>query len=253
LEKKLEMVKVFNNKYRINYNDSDYTGKLSIPKLGNYILDTAGLHAIELGISMQTLAEQGLTWVMSGLHFEFFDMPRVNQEVLVTTKISDCSKIACKRDFIVTGPNNEKIAEVSSEWLIINTLTRRPVFLNEVFPGVFDLIENNEKKIEKYKHLRFSIQNPEMSATRKITYSFIDINTHLYSMKYLEMTLDMFDLDFFKNNKIKKADVNFIKEVLYNQQIEINIQNPEPEIFQTEMTVEGKCVFRAEFETSRII
>ncbi|MBR4266923.1 MAG: hypothetical protein IKQ46_12795 [Bacteroidales bacterium] len=242
------MAKVFDSKYRVNYNDSDYTGKLSLPKLGNYILDTAGLHATELGISMQTLAKNNMTWVMSGLHFEVFNLPTINSFVDIHTKISNCTKISSQRDFFITC-NGEKIANVSSEWLIINTKTRRPVFLNEVFPDVFDLTSEDEISVEKYKHLRFVLDDDKYQSVNKIKYSDIDINKHLYSMRYLEMTFDLFDIDFFKSKKIKRMDVNFLSEVLYNQEVKIYKQQNE-NISQIEMRYEGKTMYRAEFETS---
>ena len=248
LEKiKFEMLKIFNNKYRVNYNDADFTGKLSIPRLGNYILDTAGLHAMELNISMQALQNKNMTWVISGLHFDFYSFPEVNAFIFVKTKISDYSKITCKRDFFITGSDNAKVADVSSEWLIINTLTRRPVFLDDAFPGVGDLVFEKENQVEKYKHLRFNFSENAKRLKYRVMYSDIDLNGHLYSMRYLEMSLNMLGEDFFKSGKIVSADLNFLSEVLYNQEVELIMQAPSPDCRQIEMLREEKPVFRVEF------
>ncbi len=246
------MLKVFDNQYRVNYNDSDYTGRLSIAKLGNYILDTAGLHAIELGISMHQLAKRNLTWVISGMYFSFSSLPKVNSMVVVKTFVKDFSKIACKRDFIVTTENGEKIAEASSQWLVINTITRRPVFLDEVFPSFGEIVNLEEKKVEKNKHLRFSFSNPSAPFKYKVMYSDIDINTHLYSMRYLELSLDVLGKDFFSEYRILSADINFISEVLYNQDVEIYLEEPSNDIRQVEMIRDGSPVFRVEFKIEKI-
>ena len=241
------MLKIFDNKYRVNYNDADFTGNLAVPKLGNYILDTAGLHAMELGISMQALKTKNMTWVISGLHFDFYSMPEVNGFLNVKTKISEYSKVTCKRDFFITGADGKKIADVSSEWLIINTLTRRPVFLDEAFPKVGDLVFEKENQVEKYRHLRFVFGENSERMKYRVMYSDIDINAHLYSMRYLEIALNMLGEEFLKNNKIVSADLNFLSEVLYNQEVELVMQSPSPKLRQIEMTRDGKPVFRVEF------
>ena len=249
LRSKIEfkMLKIFDNKYRVNYNDADFTGKLSIPRLGNYILDTAGLHAMDLGISMQALKVRDMTWVISGLHFDFYSMPEINGFINIKTKISEYSKVTCKRDFFITDNDGKKIADVSSEWLIINTLTRRPVFLDEAFPEVGDLVFEKENQVEKYRHLRFNFLENARRLKYRVMYSDIDINAHLYSMRYLEMSLNMLGEEFFKSGRILSADLNFLSEVLCNQEVELVMQSPSLEIRQIEMRREEKPVFRVEF------
>lgn len=242
------MLNVFENKYKITYNDSDFTGRLSIAKLGNFILDTAGLHAAELGISMRVLAEKKMTWVISGLHFAFFDLPETGTVVSVETEITGCTKITCKRDFHIVSEGGRRVADISSEWLVINALTRRPVFLDEVFKDFSSLVNSNCGSVEKYKHLRFLFQDGAEVLKYRVMYSDIDINAHLYSMRYLEIALNMLGAGFFKTGKILSADLNFVSEVLYNQEVEMYYEKSSPQVCRMEMRRDGKPVFRAEFQ-----
>lgn len=242
------MSKTFSTQYRVMYHNVDLSGQLSVPSLGDYILDTAGLHATQLGISMQHLATMDMTWVMSGLHFEIGNLPMINSTVEVRTQISGCSKISSKRDFIISC-NGDKVAEASTEWLIINTKTRRPIFLTEVFPQIEELIMP-DSGIPRYRHLRFR-PSAESTPIKNYTveYSDIDINTHLYSMRYLEMSLNSLGLQYIKDKRISRIDANFMQEVLYGGQVAIFAEPDGSNADQIEMQESGKAMFRARIET----
>lgn len=240
-----QMEKIFTKEYRVTHRDTDLNGRLSLASLGSFVLDTAGLHAIEIHTSMEILNSMDLTWVVTGIHFAINEMPTIHSLIKVTTKINEISRLACKRDFLVEH-EGKKVAEISTEWLIINVKTRRPVFLADVLPHIKELVTPGEGA-EKYKHLRFAIEKPIASSNYTIRYADIDINRHLYSMRYIELAMDMVDLETHQSKTIVSADVNYISEVLYNQQVTLII-NQEGDTSQIEMlNADQKPMFRAEF------
>ncbi|MCQ2974424.1 MAG: thioesterase [Bacteroidales bacterium] len=238
------MIKVFSKEYRVKHNDTDFSGLLSIASLGNFVLDTAGLHAIEIKTSMEILNKQNLTWVITGMHFNIIEMPKINSEIKITTKITETSRLACKRDFFVEH-NQKIIAQVSTEWLIINCETRRPVFLTDILPHINNLI-TPENQIDKYHHLRFQINEKALKNYYSVAYSDIDINKHLYSMRYIELAMNTININYFSNHKISTIDINFMSEILYGENIEILTENFD-NIYHIEMqNSEHKPMFRAE-------
>lgn len=244
------MLKKFDSRYRINYNNSDYTGKLSIPDLGSYVLDNSGLHSEIMGVNIRTIIKKNYTWVISGLHFEIGDLPTINSFIDIHTKLSSYTPISIQRDFFVTS-DGKKVADISSDWLIINAETRQPVFLTDVYPAVANVISEDERVVSKYKHLRFNFAGCKPVSTFKIAYSDIDINKHMYSMKYLEKTLNRIDIDFFKNNNIRRIDANYLSEMLYNQDVDVFMKEID-NCYQFEMQIDGKPMYRAEIEFEKI-
>ena len=240
------MEKIFTKEYRVTHRDTDFNGQLSLAALGSFVLDTAGLHAIEIKTSMEILNRMNLTWVVTGIHFAILDqMPQIHSLIKVTTRIDEYSRLACKRDFLVEHKGNT-IAQISTEWLIINVETRRPVFLADVLPHIKDLVTPGSGA-EKYKHLRFTIDNPERQHNYTVGYSDIDINRHLYSMRYIELAMNMVDINTLSTLRLATADVNFMCEVLYNQDVALLIQTNN-NTSQIEMrNTEAKPMFRAEF------
>ncbi len=243
------MGKTLDIEYRVMYHDADTTGRLSVPALGNYVLDAAGMHATELGISMEQLSAQGMTWVMSGIRMKIHQMPRINSTVTISTQISGYSRISSKRDFIARC-GGQTVAEISSEWLIINLRTRRPVFLTEVFPGIESLV-SPDTGIEKYTHIRISPE-AETSETKKIAieYSDIDINSHLYSIRYIAMALDCMNPNLIREGRIRTIDANFVQEVMPGDTVEMRWHTTQDTTL-LEMTGSGKVRFRAMIGTQQ--
>ncbi len=263
---KLTMGNTFQTQYRVMYHDADSTGHLSIPALGNYVLDTAGLHATALGISMQQLAAQGMTWVMSGLRFRIHRLPEINSAIDLCTQISAYTRLSSQRDFYVSCGGNP-VADISTEWLIINTKTRRPVFLTDVFPAIEGLVGGNPA-LQKYAHLRTSPDAARAGITKKtVEYSDIDINSHLYSIRYLSMALDTICQSPAQGRRISGINANFISEIFHGQDIEIATElisadgipadgkpneTPSAETYNIEMRVDGKAMFRATVDTEAV-
>ena len=136
--------------------------------------------------------------------------------------------------FFQPASGSPKILINNKEWIM------------KVLPHIKDLVTPGEGA-EKYKHLRFAIEKPIASSNYTIRYADIDINRHLYSMRYIELAMDMVDLETHQSKTIVSADVNYISEVLYNQQVTLII-NQEGDSSQIEMlNADQKPMFRAEF------
>lgn len=237
------MLKTFSYEYSVRHNETDLTGRMSVPALGDCMLDIAGLHANEIDWGIDQLQHGGLTWVIAGMKFQIYRLPKIDSRFKIDTHVSAYSRISTQRDFVAYDDEG-KIAEVSSEWLIINMENRRPVFINDFVPRLSEICIP-EGALPKYKHLRQSQMDISAQYQRRILYSDIDINRHLYSMRYLQMALDTFDINCLAESAIKEIDVNFISEVLFGETVNV-VRHSEGGVHQVEMMREGSAVFRAE-------
>ncbi len=237
------MIKTFTQEYCVRHNETDVTGRMSIPALGDCMLDIAGLHANEIAWGIDQLQRGGLTWVVAGMKFQIYRMPKIDSRFKIETHVSGYSRISTQRDFLAFDDNG-KIAEVSSEWLIINMENRRPVFISDYVPQLEEVCIK-EGALPKFKHLRQGKAAVTEQYQRRILYSDIDINRHLYSMRYLQMALDSLDIDYLAQHQISDIDLNFLSEVLWGETVDV-IRRSEDNAHQVEMTCGGKAMFRAE-------
>ena len=237
------MLKTFTREYSVRHNETDLTGRMSIPALGDCMLDIAGLHANEIEWGIDHLQHGGLTWVIAGMKFHIFRLPMIDSRFKIETHVAAYSRISTQRDFVAFDDDG-KIAEVSTEWLIINMENRRPVFINDFVPRLSEICMP-EGALPKFKHLRTCNFPVSAEMSRRIAYSDIDINRHLYSMRYLQMALDTFDIDYLAGSNISTVDVNFISEVLCGEDVDV-VRRSDGNVHDVEMTRDGKTMFRAE-------
>ncbi|MCR5454600.1 MAG: hypothetical protein K6F33_06405 [Bacteroidales bacterium] len=240
------MINTFVHYYRVRHNETDFTGRMSLPAFGDCLLDIAGLHAMDIGTGIDTLQHQGLTWVIAGMKFKMSRLPLINDRFNIETHVSAYSRISTQRDFVAYD-NSGKFAEVSSEWLIIDMNTRRPVFINEVLPQL-ESVCVSEGMLPKFKHLRPCNFDVAAENERTIGYSDLDVNRHLYSMRYLQMALDTFGTEAGSVRRIAEVDINFVSEVLGGEQVRV-VRRSNGNVHDIEMLRDGKAVFRAEFVT----
>lgn len=236
------MIKTFTQEYSVRHNETDLTGRMSVSALGDCMLDIAGLHANEIAWGIDKLQRGGLTWVVAGMKFILHRMPKIDSRFKIETHVSAYTRISTQRDFVAFDDEG-KIAEVSSEWLIINMENRRPVFINDFVPRLSEICIP-EGALPKFKHLRQSQAAISAQYQRRILYSDIDINRHLYSMRYLQMALDTFDINLLSESSIKEIDVNFISEVLFGETVDV-VRRSEDGAHLVEMLRDGEAVFRA--------
>ncbi len=237
------MIKIFTHEYRVRHNEADASGRMSVPALGDCMLDIAGLHADQIDWGIDNLQHSGLTWVIAGMKFKICRMPKIDSRFKIETHVAGYSRISTQRDFVAFDDEG-KIAEASSEWLIINMENRRPVFINDFVPQLEEVCIT-EGALPKFKHLRQSKMDISAQYQRCILYSDIDINRHLYSMRYLQMALDTFDFNYLSEFAIKEIDVNFISEVLFGETVDV-VRRSDGDMHQVEMLRDGSVVFRAE-------
>ena len=239
------MIKIFTHEYRVRHNEADASGRMSVPALGDCMLDIAGLHADQIDWGIDNLQHSGLTWVIAGMKFKICRMPKIDSRFKIETHVAGYSRISTQRDFVAFDDEG-KIAEASSEWLIINMENRRPVFINDFVPQLEEVCIT-EGALPKFKHLRQSKMDISAQYQRRILYSDIDINRHLYSMRYIEWAMDLPDLETHEQQRLKSADVNYMSEVLYNQDVTMLMQRSGDSTLIEMQNSDNKPMFRAEF------
>ena len=103
---------------------------------------------------------------------------------------------------------------------MIDTTTRQPV----------DILKTSNETISEY--LETDYANPIKKSSRVkldddlklqqsilTTYSDIDINGHVNSIKYIEHILDLFPIEYYKKYRIKKFDIAYIMESHNNDKL----------------------------------
>jgi acyl-ACP thioesterase len=96
---------------------------------------------------------------------------------------------------------------------MIDTETRQPQDILEIHDGeIVNWIETEKEcPIEKSSRVKMS---DKAVLVREIDtyYNDVDVNGHVNSIKYIEHILDLFSIDFYRENKIKRFEIAYVAE-----------------------------------------
>jgi acyl-ACP thioesterase len=116
--------------FRVHTYEVDTRRRLTLRALCAYLQEAAGLHAAQLGASMERLAEDGLAWVLHRLKLEIARWPRQGEEVEVVTWPSRFDRVVADREFEVRV-GSEAVAAATTRWAVADLQARRPVRIPE--------------------------------------------------------------------------------------------------------------------------
>lgn len=204
----------YNYEYEIKYQEVDAQKKLRLFNLENYLLEVAGTVADELGFGIQQLHPRGLTWILTRLSVEMFELPTSCQKVRFETWIESNVHMLSTRDFrIYTG--DKLIGQCKSVWAVLDMNKREIVncFDEPIFEGSVD-----GEVLEMTRVRMTTIPEPTGIMPHRIVYSDIDYNEHCNSCRYLQAMTDAYLPDYY--GKTVRLDINYSKEAMAGEELQ---------------------------------
>lgn len=200
--------------YTIQYQDLDAARRLRLYTLENYLLNSAGRAADQLGFGMHYLSADNMTWVLINLALEVDYLPTEGEVLEVETWIENQVHMLSFRNFRLSV-NGKQIGQAKSSWTVINYIDRT---IQNIFDRpVFGVVTPGEKlPIEQRRHIP-SVDEPAGQWEHQIVYSDIDYNGHCNSCKYLEFMLNAVECPYLP----LRLDIKYAKEVRKGDKIRV--------------------------------
>lgn len=205
----------YNYNFEIKYQEVDGQRKLRLFNLETYLLEVAGLVADELGFGIRALHPMGLTWILTRLSVDMYELPTHCEHVRFETWIESNAHMLSTRNFRIYS-GEKLIGQCKSVWAVLDMEKREivncfdlPIFANSVDGEV----------IEMPRVRMTTIPEPTGSMPHKIVYSDIDYNGHCNSCRYLQAMTDAYLPDYY--GKKIRLDINYSKEAMLGEEMQI--------------------------------
>ncbi|MDR2627940.1 MAG: acyl-[acyl-carrier-protein] thioesterase [Dysgonamonadaceae bacterium] len=203
----------------------DFTEKATLPVISSFMLDAASIHAQQRGFGYEEISKDGVAWVLSRLSMEMTEYPGHNRDITIETWVEDVSRFFTQRCFRFIDQSGKGIGYARTIWAAINVETRRPVDILAWRPDLAEYIDREKEcPIEKMTKIP-PVSNSEAAMGYTVRYSDIDINKHLNSVKYIEHSINVFDLHFFRERFIRKFEMVYLAEGMYGDKVKVYQQN----------------------------
>ena len=209
----------YNYEYEIKYQEVDGEKKLRLFNLENYLLEVAGTVADDLGFGIAALHPRGLTWILTRLSVEMYELPTHCQRVRFETWIESNAHMLSTRNFRIYKQGSEDewilIGQCKSVWAVLDLEKREIVniFDDPMFEGCVD-----GEVIEMPRVRMTTIPEPTGCEAHKVVYSDIDYNGHCNSCRYLQAMTDAYLPDYY--GKKVRLDINYSKEAMLGETLQ---------------------------------
>lgn len=206
----------------------DYAGRLFMSHLGNQLINAADFHSNDRGFGMLYLNTIHKTWVLSRLSIELDEMPPAYAKFNVETWVESAMRFFTNRNFRISasptpnpspaGRGEERVFGYGrSVWAMIDTETRQPADLLAINEGALtDYVAGDEEHIPECPIAKPSrvkmTDKAELVRVVPVAYSDIDMNGHVNSIKYIEHALDLWDMTWYQQHRLRRLDIAYVSE-----------------------------------------
>lgn len=237
----------FSKKWEINFVQCYPNGQLKLTELCNIIQLTAGLHAELGGLSFSDMQVFHQAWVLSRMRVEVTDLPKWRDTVTVKTwivEMYDSRSIRALELYV----GDKKMVGALTFWVVLNTELRKPEAL--ALPhDHFEFFPKNLPTRHTFEKINLNMETRFLK-TKTVLLSDLDIVNHANNVKYLEWCLDCLNPKVILKNKIEAFDMNFLRELHWNDEVEIKASLEENQELMT-VTKNGKISFALKLEYRR--
>lgn len=204
-------------------------GKATIANICNYLQEAASVNAEHLGFSKSNFDDESLnvTWVMTKMRVRVTRRPNWNEAIKVFTFPRPARRIVAWRDFIIYGEDGEEVGRASTEWMMIDMTSRRPVAI----PAFVTERANHELSPVFSEPLGFKLSSDILPSfgTYSITAapSDIDLNGHVNNVRYITWLFDAMK----EMPEAVDMEIAFKSEVLVGTTVMVDVAKNESDTF----------------------
>ncbi len=210
----------FSRDYLVHYYEADGADRLTLPSLVNYLEDIAILHSTAVGLDLAYYAEHQCGWMLLKWDVEITDLPSFGSTVRVMTRVHAMKGFLADREFFVYGSDGRELAKARSNWLLVDTVRRRPMRVPKEQYERFGVTEESQSSF-------ISIDDAENAegdgyvATERARHSDIDTNRHVNNVRYIEWALDSLPADFYSGKKPCALRAHYKRELTLGAEVEV--------------------------------
>lgn len=212
---------MFKKEYRVHVYETGPDGKLNLYSLFNYMQDIASDHAVKLGFGRDDLMKDNRFWVLSRIYSVVEKWPQWEDTIVVKTWPNGTDKIFALRNYEVEYPDGRHIASGTSSWLILDRETKRVQRPDSVLSQFSPNLNPENSPLRYATKIEASEENGTVSSAFKVKVSDLDVNLHTNNVLYLKWVNDTYSLDFIMNNDPQSAEINYLAESKFDEEISI--------------------------------
>ena len=210
---------IWKESFRVRSYETDPNGCASVATVCNYLQEAAGNHAFKLGVSVDQLHEQRLTWVLTRLRVHIDAFPKWRDDVMVETWPSGVEGLFATRDFLLLDDAGRHLGRATSGWMMIDLERRRPVRMPEIITSI-----EPPDRVRAVPELSSRLPEPASeteTGPTSVRYGDLDVNGHVNNVRYMEWALDAMDVEQRASSRLRELEIHFKAEAVLGDRVNV--------------------------------
>ena len=223
--------------YEIHFYEIDYSRKVLMTSIINFLGDIAIKQSDDLGIGLEWLIQKNLAWVIYKWDIKMIRYPKMNEKITVRTWPYSLRKFYAYRQYDILDSEGNVVCTADSIWFLIDIIKRKPTKISDEMYEAYGIDKDSNQTIDFGK-----IEAPQEIHESKyfnVRYSDIDTNRHVNNAKYIDWCIETVPIDVVLKYSLKNIKVIYEKETNYGERIKAST-----EIFREENKV--TCLHKIE-------
>ena len=209
--------------------ECDASGRLSIPALMNLMQESANRNALDYGISMADLEQQGFGWMLMRFRLRMHHYPRYGQTIRLVTYPTDVDKYFIHRDFRVEDEDGTLLADATSVWLVFGLEKRAMVPLPDFIKKLKPPTDTEPlPKLPLKLHFQTNLFEPTHQKEVEVGWLNIDPNQHVNNVAYVQWLIEAMDKKILQTGKLAEIDLVYRTESHWGDRLQVQLM-PESE------------------------
>ena len=186
---------------------ADASGRFGVPDVFRALMDMAAIHAELIGVGFADMAKRGLFWLTVKTRIDFFERPRMSEEVKLVTWPEAPERIRGNRSYLVKKDGRTVITG-RTEWAVINVETGKLAPMKGVYPEELALTQP-PAGTEPFSRIPDEFSPEECCGSYRVVSTDIDVGRHMNNAAYVKALMG-----FFSNTELESMDIRSM-EVLF--------------------------------------
>jgi len=206
--------RTFSIEMEVPYYFVNFTGDIRLSALVDMMLLTSEkqLHQADAD-SSEMVKNNGLGWVVVQYHMDIKEMPKLGQNLKISTQATSYNIYFFYRDFWVEDEAGNRMVTAQSAFVLIDIKERKIVGAADRLEDKFGAEEIN--KIQRFNRVKVP-EEYDFKQAQHIGYYNIDVNKHVNNSYYFDWMVDTLDMDYIADHHIKSMDIKYDKELNMN-------------------------------------
>jgi acyl-ACP thioesterase len=203
--------------FEVHTYEVDAFGTLAVAALSGFLQEAAGHHAAALGVGIDTLLARGLTWVLVRQRIESPVAIVLGDRVEVETWPAGIDRHVALREFVVRRADGAEVARATTQWLVLDVATRRPVRPAEVLDARFP--RERTADLAPLAPRLPALLVWEREKRFHVRYGDIDLNLHVTNTSYVTWAQEAVPREVWREARLASVEVHYLAEVLYGSAV----------------------------------